>query len=336
MKKRIVWLDFLRVIAIIGVIIIHIVGNTINTYQLSGNSKIVYGIFSNVCYISIPIFVMLSGALFLDRKISYKTMFLKYIRRILLVILLFGTFYSALELVFSTHSFGINSIGIICKKIITNDIWAHMWYLYLVIALYLLTPLLENWVCNSSKKEQLVLLIILYVFTIFIKEIEPFLGLKIGFYIPISDGYIFLYLLGNYLYKYDFNKISRYIIYLLGFISFCLIVLFTYFNTCVSLITYTSTIVILLAISIVLLLKNIKIKNNNKCIKLINEMATCTFGIYIIHQFFINIIYKLLKIKIILKFPYIGLVSYTLFIFLISFLIVYLLRKVKFIKKYLL
>lgn len=314
----------------------HIAGNAINTYHLSGSSKVVYDIIINILYVSIPIFVMLSGMLFLGREISYKTMFSKYIKRILLVILVFGFFYSALELIF-THSFGFDSIWVICKKIIANDIWAHMWYLYLVIALYLLTPLLQKWIRGSSRKEQLILLVVLYIFTVLFKDVEPFLGLQIGFYLPIIDGYVFLYLLGNYLYKYDLSKKITIIIYALGLISLALIAIFTYFNIGTSLITYTSTLVIMLASSIVLFFKNIKFnENDSKLFKLMNEIAVCTFGIYIIHQFFINIIYKFLKIDFILDLPFMGLIVYALAVFVISFVSVYLLRKIPAIRKYLL
>ena len=72
MKKRILWLDLLRIIGIFGVIIIHIVGNTINTFNLSGTSYIVYNIICKCCYFTLPLFIMISGSLLLNKDIFYK------------------------------------------------------------------------------------------------------------------------------------------------------------------------------------------------------------------------------------------------------------------------
>ena len=40
MKNRIIWIDILRIIGIIGVLFMHIVGNTINTYGLSNENPL--------------------------------------------------------------------------------------------------------------------------------------------------------------------------------------------------------------------------------------------------------------------------------------------------------
>ncbi len=94
--------------------------------------------------------------------------------------------------------------------------------------------------------------------------------------------------------------------------------------------SYTSIVQAIMASAIVVLLKNKNIKKD----KLINLIAINSLGIYIIHQLFINIIYKVLKFDIIVSYPYIGLVIYALVILICSLLVTYILRKSNFIRKY--
>ena len=53
-KKRIVWIDLLRVIGVIGVILIHVVSNTINTFgglsDISHKCKCALTLCGRICY----------------------------------------------------------------------------------------------------------------------------------------------------------------------------------------------------------------------------------------------------------------------------------------------
>lgn len=333
MKKRIIWIDMLRIISMMGVIIMHVVGNTINTFNLGGSPKEVFYIISKIFYFSIPLFVMISGMLFLDKDIDIKNLFNKYIKRIVLVILLFGSIFSGLEIFFDTHCITIDYIPKIINNILTGNLWAHMWYLYMILGLYMLTPLFRTWIKNSDMKQQRYLLILLYIFTILVPTINNYFNITIAFNLPIS-GYIFVYLLGYYIYKNNQTDKEKNLIYILGIISLITIIIFPKLAA-KDIIGYTSTSTIMVATSIFVFFKNIKLKQNEKLEKIVSSLGTASFGIYILHQFYINIIYKLLKIKLILLYPYAGLVFYSLVILLITYLTVYLLRKIPIVKKYL-
>ena len=82
-NKRIDYFDILRAVAIIGVVSIH----ASSGYIESSNDNIslvrgMYLIFNKLTRFCVPLFFMISGALFLDCKkdISIKTMYSKYIR----------------------------------------------------------------------------------------------------------------------------------------------------------------------------------------------------------------------------------------------------------------
>ena len=94
----------------------------------------------------VPIFLLISGYLFLnpERTLTYPVMIKKYCRRIALAILLFGVPYAASELVVAERTFRIRMIPEALKMTLTGHTWSHMWYLYLILFLYLITPLLKK------------------------------------------------------------------------------------------------------------------------------------------------------------------------------------------------
>ncbi len=336
MKKRIVWIDFLRVIGMLSIIMIHVVGNTINTYHLSGTPKVIYHIIEQSCYFAIPLFVMLSGMYFLNKDIDFSLMLKKYCKRILLLILVFGSFYVTLELFFEYKKISIFYISDILYRILTGDLWAHMWYLYMILGLYLITPFLRLIIKNIDEKTYKYLLILLYVFSVLIPDINYIFNIKIGFTIQISSAYIFYYVYSAYIYSHDISKNYKYISIFLGLASIILIIVSSIINLKNIPISYVTTPVFLVSNMIFLLFKNKEFKLPKKIQTLICSLGTCSLGIYIIHQFYINIIYKLLKIKFILTFPYLGFILYTIFFLLISYITIYLLRKIPIVKKYLL
>lgn len=85
MKNRIIYYDVLRTISIIAVIVINVIGNTINTFNLSDVPCQIYTSIWQLMYFAVPMFVVISGGLFLnpEKDISlkdlYKNTFLEYL-----------------------------------------------------------------------------------------------------------------------------------------------------------------------------------------------------------------------------------------------------------------
>lgn len=334
MKKRMLDLDILKLISITGVVLLHVMGNTIYTFMISKNERIFYNVLTNICFASIPLFVMISGVNFLNKDISIKELLKKYILKIILALIIFGLFYNALEIIFETHSYTLNDFFLSLKNILTGNLWAHMWYLYLIIAIYLITPVLRIITKNASLEVLKYFLIILFVFSFLIPELNSFFNINFAFYLLISGGYLFFYIYGYYIYYHKVSKIYKNISYLLGFISIAIIILLTLKNTHLELISYTSTLIFFVANSIFLFITSFKYNRENKLTKLINSIGKCSLGIYITHQIYINLIYKLFKIDWILLHPYTGLILYTLVVLFISYVFVYLAKKIKIIDKY--
>ena len=142
------FLDVLRVLATCAVVLMHVLTGAIDVTDTSivpEYRSLLLSVMDLVTW-CVPIFLLISGYLFLNPKriLTYPVMIKKYCRRIALAILLFGVPYAASELVVTERTFRIMMIPEALKMTLTGHTWSHMWYLYLILFLYLITPLLKK------------------------------------------------------------------------------------------------------------------------------------------------------------------------------------------------
>ncbi|WP_413853484.1 acyltransferase [Candidatus Ruminimicrobium bovinum] len=336
-KQRIFYFDFLRIFAALAVVMA-------SQYNLTGIYHYSACFLDGIVRWGVPIFVMISGTLFLEPKktITINNILKKYIFRIAILFVVWSLFYSCINCVTRDNL----SFSFILKHIVIGHF--HQWFLYMIAGLYLITPLLRPITEKKDKNLLLYLLIIWFVMASivpFIKFIIPqteklfdVMINKIHFSFPLS--YLGYFILGYYLHNYINikNKILMIIILfvcllvtVLGDIKYSIPGKQSFFlnNFC--------PFVIITAISIFLFIKNkcLSIEQSNKFILKLSDL---TLGVYLIHPFFIRISKKLNLFIIINS----TLNDYNFFtipiIFILvgscSFLFVYLLSKIPIIKKY--
>ena len=166
---------------------------------------------------------------------------------------------------------------------------------------------------------------------IIIPTLNKLLSLNIAFNMIGISGYLFYYFYGYYLYRFDVTKEYKIFNYIVCIVAIAYTIYRAIIiNSLDNVYSYVTLVPCVMAGTIVLLCKDKKIKKD----KLINIIAVNSLGIYIFHQLFINIIYKVLKFDIITSYPYLCLIIYSLIILLCSLIVTYLLRKSKIIRKY--
>ena len=139
-KERIIAFDFLRIIAALAVIMIHTSGIPFVNYA------------NSLSRFAVPVFLMISGALMLNenKKITFKDIF-KKILFFTLVILFWNVthaiFFQVIERLYQHQK-------IYLANIVTTTILGHFhfWYMYLLLGLYLITPILRLFIKKSNIK----------------------------------------------------------------------------------------------------------------------------------------------------------------------------------------
>lgn len=146
-RNREIFPDVLRVLATCAVVLMHTVTGVSKTADLTGFERRAnaFRTLVDLTAWSVPVFLMISGYLFLnpEKKIGLRDAICKYCRRILLALILFGIPYSFLELLAVERSFRPKMIWEAVINTALGHSWAHMWYLYLILLLYALTPFIK-------------------------------------------------------------------------------------------------------------------------------------------------------------------------------------------------
>ncbi len=316
-------IDILRIISAIAVVIIHVVTAPVANSAVEIDELLVNNLelVHNLMNWSVPVFFMITGYCVLRKQeCSYNYCF-SHVIKYVSVLFTVGLFYSLLEEVFTAKTLNFSTCVQSVKNVISGNIWDHMWFVYSIIGVYLVMPVIFAFM-QQGMKSSCILTVLLFLFNILLPTFEAWISVKE--ILPIG-GYLFYVCFGGMVAKnYIPNKLM-YIISFSGLLSSAWIVLGS--NT--QKFDYRHLAVCLMAMSIFLIISNINIKPR----KFILLLSNCTWGIYLIHPLFMNVVIKLFKIDFLTSMPYIKLSVFAVIIFCISFIFTYVLRKIPFVKK---
>lgn len=286
------YLDVLRWLAISFVVMLHVVSGVADTVpeNMTQLQQAGYETVKNTMTAGVPVFLMISGALFLrpEKEITVEKILKRYVPRILLALFLFGTVFAVLELAMDEKTFYPAMLGQGFLRTLSGDTWAHMWYLYELTGLYLLTPLLKKIIDHSDRKLLEYALALGVVFGSILPGLRMDFGVFVGITLPISGIYLFYYILGYYLHRYgeaDGKKC------LIGFLLVELLVVLNGVTGHTISINYDTPLIVLASALLFLAARNGQIRNRRAS----GHRSLC-FGIYLVHTVFLNFFYKFLHI----------------------------------------
>lgn len=133
LTDRIIYFDYLRVCATFAVMILHISAPNWYTTDVNGFEWQVFNFFDSIVRWGVPVFVMISGALFLNREISLKTLYSKYVFRMVISFLVWSVIY--------TFFGGGNLVDKMPTMLVQGHY--HMWFIPMIIGLYICIPLIK-------------------------------------------------------------------------------------------------------------------------------------------------------------------------------------------------
>lgn len=135
MQQKINWIDNLRGIACLMVVMIHT-----TTWYITNASIVtpfswdLSNVLNSASRVSVPLFFMISGYLFFGERSAQKRHFL----RIALCLL----FYSVIALIYIRALTPINS-GLSLRYIFQKPVFYHLWFFFAIVVIYLLSPLIQ-------------------------------------------------------------------------------------------------------------------------------------------------------------------------------------------------
>ncbi len=324
------YLYFLRIFCALLVILLHCVSPFYSNVDLFGKcSWWILGVLNCISRTAVPCFFMMSGYLMLSNKktLQIKDFYKKRLPHLIIPLALWNVIY------YIYFNGNLNIVDFI-NQVLNMGTAYHLWFMYSMIAFYILLPFIKRIIDNSTYNELWLLTFVLF----FSNTIKPFINTFLPIYINLFDtlinGHIPYFLLGYLLGKTEFNFKKRIIIYICGFLGLFMCVygnwyfykkegLYLIFNE-----AYRLNHVICSG-AVFVIFKNIKWDKLVRFKKIAKEISKLTFGIYFIHALVLDVLYNFVPQSLTpLEAVLFEFVS-TLFI---SFVIIYIVSKIKVLK----
>lgn len=287
--KRIAYLDGLRISATIGVILLHLAARPWETLSVQSSSWMFFNVLDSAVRWAVPLFVMISGALFLnpEKEISFTLICKKNLLRLGTAFAFWSLLYTLCDL---RRGLSLRSAPLTFLK---GEY--HMWFLFLIGGLYLFVPLLRR-LTRTKKRTELFLALFGGAFILIPRAVH--LLSVFGFCVPLGDlilkamnvnavsfSYFFVFVLGHYLFCYDLSKVARRLLYAGGILGFLTTALLTAWHSMKigmpsgSFYTYISIHVLLMASALFVFAKA-HWKKERKGIRYLSRLS---FGTYLSH-----------------------------------------------------
>ena len=212
------YLDWLRVFAAFFVVLIHVAGQFFTTPPVTTFGWNTMNFFAGISRWAVNCFIMASGAIFLQRDLSIKTILKKYVVHILVVFYAWSFLFACLDV-----ADGFTPIEAIKRFILGHY---HMWFLPMMAGMYIVTPFLRK----IRENETLVnyYLVVCFVTSFLLPHIIDVVGifrpgiqavirsLLQSFDIHLAAGYTGVFLLGYVLDTREISVKQEKMIYTLG------------------------------------------------------------------------------------------------------------------------
>ncbi|WP_338883306.1 acyltransferase [Xenorhabdus sp. TH1] len=338
---RILTIDLLKIMSIFFVVVSHV---TLFFLSRHDNDVILY-LYRQAGQLGVSLFFMCSGYFLLNNKHENQTAYaINKVKKILIVLLFWLVFYYCYDNFFISKFTEIPSVSFLNYVNVSNIISdaTHLWFLFAIIALYILTPLIRSSFNLENAKGLIKIIIIMFIISNFTLlnaltdykyhfSIVPF-----NILLPFQVQGLLSFLIGGYIgltnptiKTFSFNHItllalSIISLILLSFISVRTGMAFFYGK-------FYNVFLQVSSVCLFLFLVNLNVSKISNITKDINKNI---LGIYLVHNIFVveihnEFIHEFLLREFYYVNIYIYIIVYSLLAFFLSYMLCVLLRKFK-------
>ncbi len=344
-KQRNFSLDILRIISAMCVVLLHTSAYYWYISPIGERDWIISGVYDVFSRFAVPVFVMISGALFLsgDEKPNIRRIVIHNFLRILIIFLLWSCIYGLIN----SFSVGIANIGVkqILKMCLAGKY--HLWFLPMIGGIYLVSPLLYVMVNGAGEKMLRYYMMVFFCLQIIRSTLitvinnPELVGVLEMWNIPMVCTYISYFILGYYLVRYGISSKCWLLIKIIALPAFILnasAVIYLSkrnggpdieFANSFGIGTFIIAIFIFVGINKIVM----KLQLRGFIGKVLTNVSKDTLGVYLLHLAVLEIavpeLCKYVNIPTVIAIP-----LYTIGIFVVCILIIALLRRIPKVGRY--
>ncbi len=359
---HLIYADIIRICSIIAVVTLHVSSGIVGSYNNIG----LYGwwtgdIANSISRWGVPCFIMLAGALLLEpRKVESASLFFrKRAKRIVVPIISWFLLYFFWLYLWHGQSINVKSI---VKRIILGGPFYHLYFLYVIGILYFITPALRFYISRATPSKRAKLIISLFSLGFLDSFVFYYFYCYPGWYDSISSffplfvftfGFVGYFLAGYQLRMMTFSRRAFYFALVSLFLSLIITSLGTYtlvkhfgrWSFGLYLYDNFSPTCLVMSLCIFIVLKEEHFladligKNESIYNFVRNRVAPGTFGIYLVHPIFMDILGKYVNITgnrgsgIIHLAPWLGIPFLSVLVIVFSFMATVFIQRMAYVKR---
>lgn len=232
-KERIIYLDLVRIIAGILVVMVHISAQQIENLPMDGVAFVITNAFNCLAFSGVALFVMISGALALrkERETDVKTLLLHKTLHFFVLYYIWKAFYQIVTMLERGDAFTLSNIkNDVILALIQQRGYYHLWYLPMIAILYMAVPFVKKGF--AEKKICRYFICVFFITALFVPTLLhyefKFKYLLVDFFASndfyLFSGYLGYFVLGHYLHNWreEITEKRRLAFYIAGGLSFLL------------------------------------------------------------------------------------------------------------------
>ena len=328
-SKRVLYLDILKVIASLAVVFIHAAASKWYVLPVGSTEWSFLNLVNVLTRYSVPLFVMVTGVIMLQpsKNLSFNLLIKKYVFKALLFFYIGSSLFALASFFTDPHTYSTFEV---LQQFVYRTVKgpSHLWYLFMIAGLYLITPFIKK-ITDHDPKLTLSFVVLAFVVNSImhlnlIFEIDTVFLYTGYFNITLGTGFAMYYVWGFYLSEAVLSKKIKRLIHSVALISLPA----TYVLTQIYSIKtgkafenfygYLLPTIFFMATSLFVLMKDseqIFKSLPKRVIRTITDLSKVNLIIYIIHPLMITLISPFLSTFKLTFVPYIlllGLISYLL------------------------
>lgn len=345
-RTRMIHYDLLRIVAAFSVVMLHSAAQFWYTLDIRSMDWMITNSYNAVFRFGVPIFVMISGAMFLDKTytLDIKRLYKHNIFRMIVLYAVWSCIYGA----YDCKNFDLPAVGI--KEIIRELLYGryHLWFIPMIVGIYMLLPILKSWIEHTDKKNIEYFLILFLVWKVGCETVKALILTDEVHYVldlvklELACSYVGYFVWGYYLAHIGISEKLRKLIYKLvipaAVMNIVLGNLLAWRNGEPVGDIFDSfgifTFIIVTALFLFTLEKGCKVTFSEKSNRIIKELSADTLGVYLIHILLIEAL-ELCGIHSMMLPIVIGVPMLAVLIFALSLVIAAGLRRIPIVGKYL-
>lgn len=290
MKERKQYLDILRVLACMLVVLTHCTPPAPAGFQASS----IHAFMTLICSPSPELFMAISGALLLPVRGPTGEFLLKRFLRVFPALLFWSSVIVAYRFFSQSVSLQDSLKALISMPI--KPVLGIYWFFYVISGLYIFAPVISRWLLHASERE-IRFFILLWGITLTLGSASilfdiPLIQINGSYYFILNSfgGFLGYMVLGSYLCNHTVagRTVKRNVLIPIGILSFILLLAIVGYKwriiTAEFFIEKLSLATGLMVYSFFMLLKDLRV-HNRLIANIIYDMSICSYGIYLVHFF---------------------------------------------------